>query len=53
MKLPTLLGEKIPLLIIDSLKKYCDKIVDLLKNRDFIIKVDEKLGFSKKLKKDL
>ena len=38
---------------IDSLKKYCDKIVDLLKNRDFIIKVDEKLGFSKKLKKDL
>ena len=30
---------------IDSLKKYCDKIVDLLKNRDFIIKVDEKLGF--------
>ena len=38
---------------IDSLKKYCDKIVDLLKNRNFIIKVDEKLGFSKKLKKDL
>ena len=37
---------------IDSLKKYCDKIVDLLKNRNFIIKVDEKLAFSKKLKKD-
>ena len=38
---------------IDSLKKYCDKIIDLLKNRDFIIRMDDKLQFSKKLKKDL
>lgn len=38
---------------IDSLKKYCDKIIDLLKNRDFIIRIDDKLQFSKKLKKDL
>ena len=38
---------------IDSLKKYCDKIVDLLKNRDFIIRIDDKLEFSKKLKKNL
>ena len=38
---------------IDSLKKYCDKIVDLLKNRDFIIRIDDKLGFSKKLTKNL
>ena len=30
---------------IDSLKKYCDKIVDLLKNRDFIIRIDDKLEF--------
>ena len=33
---------------IDSLRKYCDKIVDLLKNRDFIIKIDDKLEISKK-----
>ena len=38
---------------IDSLKKYCDKIVDLLKNRDFIIRINDKLGFSKKLTKNL
>ena len=38
---------------IDSLKKYCDKIIDLLKNRNFIIRIDDKLQFSKKLKKDL
>ena len=38
---------------INSLKNYCEKIIDLLKNRDFIIRMDEKLGFSKKLKKDL
>ena len=38
---------------IDSLKKYCDKIIDLLKNRNFIIRMDDKLQFSKKLKKDL
>ena len=38
---------------IDSLKKYCDKIIDLLKNRDFIIRMDDKLGFSKKLTKNL
>ena len=38
---------------VNVLKKNCDKIVDLLKNRDFIIKIDQKLGFSKKLKKDL
>ena len=39
---------------IDSLKKYCDKIVDLLKNRDFIIRVDDKLEISrKKLSKSL
>ena len=38
---------------IDSLKKYCDKIVDLLKNRDFIIRIDDTLEFSKKLKKNL
>ena len=38
---------------IDSLRKYCDKIVDLLKNRDFIIRIDDKLEFSKKLKKNL
>ena len=33
---------------IDSLRKYCDKIVDLLKNRDFIIRIDDKLEISKK-----
>ena len=33
---------------IDSLRKYCDKIVDLLKNRNFIIKIDDKLEISKK-----
>ena len=33
---------------IDSLRKYCDKIIDLLKNRDFIIKIDDKLEISKK-----
>ena len=33
---------------IDSLRKYCDKIVDLLKNRDFIIRTDDKLEISKK-----
>ena len=38
---------------IDSLKKYCDKIIDLLKNRNFIIRIDDKLEFSKKLKKNL
>ena len=38
---------------INSLKNYCEKIIDLLKNRDFIIRMDEKLGFSKKLKKNL
>lgn len=38
---------------VNVLKKNCDKIVDLLKNREFIIKIDQKLGFSKKLKKDL
>ena len=38
---------------IDSLKKYCDKIIDLLKNKDFIIRMDDKLGFSKKLTKNL
>ena len=38
---------------INSLKNYCEKIIDLLKNRDFIIRKDEELGFSKKLKKDL
>jgi len=38
---------------IDSLKKYCDKILDLLKNRDFIVRIDDKLGFSKKLTKNL
>ena len=37
----------------NNLKKYCDKIIDLLKNRDFIIRIDDKLQFSKKLKKDL
>ena len=38
---------------INSLKNYCEKIIDLLKNRDFIIKKDEELGFSKKLLKNL
>ena len=38
---------------IDSLKKYCDKIIVLLENRDFIVRMDDKLQFSKKLKKDL
>ena len=38
---------------INSLKNYCEKIIELLKNRDFIIRMDEKLGFSKKLKKNL
>ncbi|QYR63721.1 TIGR02221 family CRISPR-associated protein [Fusobacterium animalis] len=38
---------------IDSLKNYCNKIIDLLKNRDFIIRIDDKLEFSKKLKKNL
>ena len=38
---------------VNVLKKNCDKIVDLLKNREFIIKIDQRLGFSKKLKKDL
>ena len=39
---------------IDSLKKYCDKIIDLLKNRDFIIRIDDKLEISrKKLSKNL
>ena len=38
---------------VNVLKKNCDKIIDLLKNREFIIKIDQKLGFSKKLKKDL
>ena len=38
---------------VNVLKKNCDKIVDLLKNREFIIRIDQKLGFSKKLKKDL
>ena len=33
---------------IDSLRKYCDKIIDLLKNGDFIIKIDDKLEISKK-----
>jgi len=40
-------------LVVNVLKKNCDKIVDLLKNREFIIKIDQRLGFSKKLKKDL
>ena len=38
---------------INSLKNYCEKIIDLLKNRDFIIRKDEELGFSKKLLKNL
>ena len=38
---------------INSLKNYCEKIIELLKKRDFIIRMDEKLGFSKKLKKNL
>ena len=39
---------------IDSLKKYCDKIIDLLKNRDLIIRIDDKLEISrKKLSKSL
>ena len=38
---------------INRLKNYCEKIIDLLKNRDFIIKKDEELGFSKKLLKNL
>ena len=38
---------------INRLQKYCDKIVELFKNRDFIIKMDEKLSFSEKLKKNL
>ena len=38
---------------INRLQKYCDKIVELFKNRDFIIKMDEKIGFSKKLKNSL
>jgi CRISPR-associated protein, TM1812 family len=38
---------------IDSLKKYCDKIIVLLENRDFIVRMDDKLQFSKKIKKDL
>lgn len=38
---------------IDSLKKYCEKIENMLRNRDFIIKKDEELGFSKKLKKKI
>ena len=38
---------------INSLKNYCEKIIELLKNRDFIIRKDEELGFSKKLLKNL
>ena len=38
---------------INSLKNYCEKIIDLLKNRNFIIRKDEELGFSKKLLKNL
>ena len=38
---------------IVSLEKYCDDILDLLNNRDFIIRIDDKLEFSKKLKKNL
>lgn len=38
---------------INSLKNYCEKIIELLKKRDFIIRMDEKLGFSKKLRKNL
>ena len=38
---------------INSLKNYCEKIIGLLKNRDFIIRKDEELGFSKKLLKNL
>ena len=38
---------------INSLKNYCEKIINLLKNRNFIIRKDEELGFSKKLLKNL
>ena len=38
---------------INRLQTYCHKIVELFKNRDFIIKMDEKLSFSEKLKKNL